>query len=210
MKKCSKCKEDIAQDAKKCKHCGADQRSWFIRHKILTGILGLLVLIIIISAVSSGSQNQSSGVDKKGTASQPETKYKVGDIIKTDKLEITVTKAEEKPSVGSDFFKKSPSEGGTFIAVQYSYKNVSSSPVGTFSQPTVKLVASNGTEYDADIGTSGNYVTELNLDRKILSDLNPGITVKDAQVFEVSKELYASGSWDLLIRADKDYRVTIK
>jgi len=211
MKKCSKCKEEIAEDAKKCKHCGADQRNWFIRHKVLTGILGLFVLIIIISAVNSGgSGNQSSGVNKKGTASQPETKYKVGDIIKTDKLEITVTKAEERASVGDTYFVKSPSQGGTFVTVQYNYKNVSGTPIGSFSQPRVQLVDSKGTKYDSDIGASGNFATELKIDTKILSDLNPGITVNNAEVFEISKELYTAGSWDLLIHADKDYKVTIK
>ncbi len=210
-KKCAKCKEEIAGDAKKCKHCGADQRNWFIRHKILTGIFGLIVLGIIIGAANSGSNNQSAGVNKTGTATQKqEVKYKVGDVIKTDKLEITVTKAEERDSVGSDYFKKSPSQGGTFLAVQYNYKNISSNPVSSFDQPTVKLVDSKGTQYDSDAGITADYATELNLDTKILSDLNPGITVNNAEVFEISKTQYAEGSWDLIVHADKDYRVTIK
>jgi len=61
-KKCSKCKEDIQDDAKKCKHCGSDLRNWFIRHKILTVILALFVIGAIgsISGGNTSSTNTSS------------------------------------------------------------------------------------------------------------------------------------------------------
>ena len=45
MKVCKVCGKEIAK-APKCIHCGADQRN-FWRHKILTGILVILVFIII-------------------------------------------------------------------------------------------------------------------------------------------------------------------
>ena len=49
-KKCPQCGEEIIASAKKCKHCQADLRNWFVRHKIATVVLALLVLVIIISA----------------------------------------------------------------------------------------------------------------------------------------------------------------
>ncbi len=63
MKKCKGCQKEIDSKATKCPHCHTDQRNWFMRHKILTGILGFIALIIIISIASSG------GTDTK-TASE--------------------------------------------------------------------------------------------------------------------------------------------
>ncbi|MBT4648976.1 zinc ribbon domain-containing protein [bacterium] len=60
-KHCPKCKEEIKEDAKKCKHCGADLRNWFVRHKVLSVILGFILLSIIISA--SGGSDSSTGND---------------------------------------------------------------------------------------------------------------------------------------------------
>lgn len=50
-KKCSKCKEEIQINAVRCKHCGADLRSWFGRHPIITIIIVLPLSISIISTI---------------------------------------------------------------------------------------------------------------------------------------------------------------
>jgi len=47
IKKCPKCGEEIKLVAKKCKHCQADLRNWFVKHKIITVILVLMLLGII-------------------------------------------------------------------------------------------------------------------------------------------------------------------
>lgn len=61
-KKCQKCGEDIQASAKKCKFCQSDLRNWFVRHKIVTGLLVIIVIIIIGSA--GGNKNQSSSQTK--------------------------------------------------------------------------------------------------------------------------------------------------
>lgn len=54
MKKCVHCKELIDDKATKCKFCGSDLRNWFFRHKILTVILILFVLLVsFISSITS-------------------------------------------------------------------------------------------------------------------------------------------------------------
>jgi len=195
MKKCKSCQKEIDDKAKKCPHCQADQRNWFVKHKIITVILAL-VLVGIISTVGKGDNTDGSKSSSSGQK-QEEVVYQIGDVITTDKLEITTSAVTEKNSVGSQYIKEDASEGATLIAVSWKYKNISDSPVGSFSQPSIKLVDSNGTEYDWDLGKSSTYATEKKIDSKVLSDLNPGITVTDAKVFEISKESYEKGGWKL-------------
>lgn len=209
MKKCKSCQSEIDTKANKCPKCQADQRNWFRKHPILTGVL-ILFIIGMFGSAGSSKNTSSNNTSSKQVTTTKEVPYTIGEVINTNKFEITVTSIEERSVVGSEYFKKSPSQGGTFVAIQYQYKNKTDKPIGSFSTPTIKLVDANGTQYSSDTGASSNFATELKLDRKILSDLNPGITVNDAAIFEVSKEQYAKQGWKLLIKADKDNNVTIK
>lgn len=177
------------------------------------GGIALIVLIIISAMSGSGGDKSSTGQSATQEQKQAEQAkvYKVNEAVLSKSMELTVISVAEKTSVGGQYFNEKPSEGGTLVAVNWQYKNTSSEPIGTFSQPSIKLVDGNGVEYNPDTGKSSSYATEIKLDRKILSDLNPGITVKDASVFEVSKESYAQGAWYVVIKVDgKEYKVATK
>ena len=105
--------------------------------------------------------------------------YKLNEVVKVDKAEVTVTKIEEKSVIGDlDFLGKEASEGATLVGVQYKLKNASDEPMGMFDQPVIKLVDEKGTKYDSDIDASSAYAAEADIDdSKILSDSHPGITV---------------------------------
>jgi len=196
MKKCKSCQSEIDDKAKKCPKCQADQRNWFAKHKILTVIL-VIILIGIISGIG-GNKNTSTNSSTSSTTSnlkQEQKIYKIGEVINTGTFEITAVSADQKTVVGGQYVNEKASEGATLIAVNWKYKNVSDKPVS--SEPSVKLVDSNGTEYNWDLGKSSTYTVEQRIDSKVLSDLNPGITVNDAKVFEVSKESYAKSGWKL-------------
>lgn len=47
---CKECNKEIGSTAKKCPHCGTDQRNWFGRNKILT-ILGVIVISFVGLAI---------------------------------------------------------------------------------------------------------------------------------------------------------------
>ena len=92
-----------------------------------------------------------------------------------------------------------------YIAVRFKYKNISTKPIGMFSsKPDIKLKSPDGTKYNSDNGASVAYAAQLNLDEKVFSDLNPGITVNSATVFEVSQELFNPATWKVLIEADNN------
>ena len=42
---CKACEKEIAKGVKKCPNCGKDQRNWFMRHKILS-FIGAIIIIM--------------------------------------------------------------------------------------------------------------------------------------------------------------------
>lgn len=208
---CKACDKDIAKGVKKCPDCGKDQRNWFMRHKIMTFIAGIILISILGSALSGAGSEEASTVSSENTtkakAESEETVHKVGDTFtaKGDQLEISLTKFEEKDVVGDpDFLGKKVSDGGTFAAIQYTMKNVSEEPVGMFDYPSINLVDEKGTQYESDVDASGGYAVETDIDNsKILSDLNPDISVTATEVYEVSKDKFSQGKWYIQIGEDK-------
>jgi len=63
LTKCKACNQDIAKGAKKCVHCGKDQRNFFMRHKIFSGFLILIVFGGMISALSTNDIQETNNID---------------------------------------------------------------------------------------------------------------------------------------------------
>ena len=200
---CKACGKEIAKGVKKCPSCGKDQRNWFMRHKILS-FIGIIVALVIIGGALGGGDEEIATSTGNTTEVPVEKVYAVGEVVPTDQLEVTVSKMEERSSVGSQYVTKQASEGGIFVAIQYAMKNVSDEPVGMFDYPTIKLVDEKGTEYTSDIDASISYAVETDIDNsKVLSDLNPGISITDTEVYEISQESFASGQWFIEIDGQK-------
>ncbi|PEA25866.1 hypothetical protein CN984_11950 [Bacillus cereus] len=212
---CKACSKEIAKGVKKCPNCGKDQRSFFGRHKIITFIGAVVVVGMIGGAMGGGGSDDvsttptSPSTKTEQTSKKEEKVYKVGDVVKTGKVEASVTKFEEKDSVGSQYISKKASDGGTFVTIQYTMKNVSDKPLNAFSMPSVKLVDEKGTKYDFDVEASTNYSMETDVDNsKAISDLNPDISVTSAKAFEISKDKFNTGKWYIVI--DGKHKVEIK
>ncbi|MBQ6436727.1 DUF4352 domain-containing protein [bacterium] len=202
------------------------EKNWFAKHPILTAIIAIIVIACVGSAASNGSEKEStpsSSTTKNATTAESnnanatnknkteETIYNINEPINLkNEIELTVTAINEKNQVGTQYFNSTPAEGGTYVAATWKFKNISDKPIGSFSLPTVKLLSPSGTEYDKDLSASSNYATEIKTDSKVLSDLNPGISVNDSGVFEVSKELLSEPGWKIEIKySGKKYFVSL-
>ncbi len=141
------------------------------------------------------------GCDELVELSPPGTVHRIGEEVAVGRLGITVDAVNLRSRVGGDLFGGEVSEGGVYVAVDWSYENVSKEPIsgGLFSTPDCYLVSPEGTKYNQDLGASVGLAEERDLDEKIVSDLNPGIRVKSACVFEVSRKLLAEGEWRIAI-----------
>jgi uncharacterized protein YecT (DUF1311 family) len=131
----------------------------------------------------------------------------IGESYKTPSLQITVESAKIAMHVGEEPFTSKAAGGGEFVAIRWSYKNISSKPISAFETPSIHLVSPDGTVYDTDTGASASYAAQMDTDSKVLSDLNPGIKASDADVFEVSKQLFDPATWHILIKADRDMTI---
>ncbi|MBQ0140969.1 MAG: DUF4352 domain-containing protein [Kurthia sp.] len=183
-----------------------------MRHKFMSFIGAIIVLVVLGSAFGSGDEESATSGDN-ATAGESVKKDKVYAVNKpvviNKKAEVVVTKVEELSVIGDpEFLGHEASDGGTLVAIQTTVKNISDEPIGSFSTPTFELVDEKGTSYDSDISASSAYAVETDIDNsKILSDLNPGITVNDVQVYEVSKESYAKGKWYIEISGKEKVKI---
>lgn len=101
MKKCKSCQSEIDNKAKKCPRCQADQRNWFRRHPILTGLL-VLIVIGIIGSASGGSKNTETTNGNSQASQQQEQakKFNIDDIY--SKIESGMTEDQIKEIITQD------------------------------------------------------------------------------------------------------------
>lgn len=128
---------------------------------------------------------------------------KVGSIIATGDLEVTVSKLTIRDLIGEGGFVESrASKGGVYLVADWTYKNATRRPMSSFSNPTIHLISPDRIEYNADVGATSARASEIEVDEKIISNLNPGITVQSTAVFEVSRELLSEAGWQIQIKYD--------
>lgn len=77
MVNCKACGKELAKGVKKCVHCGKDQRNFFMKHKVLTGVLAVL----IIGGAGSAAGNNT---DDSSTKTSSETKVANSQEVKKE------------------------------------------------------------------------------------------------------------------------------
>ena len=179
-KNCPKCGELIQVSAKKCKHCQADLRNWFARHKILTVILALILIGIIGSAGGSKTEKVAKkdegarveNTDVKETKSEvpipakEEIKmYKVGDSVKLGGAIVTVNKIEA--SMGGQFSK--PQEGNAWINLNITIENTEDRDQYITTMGQMFLRDGDGNSYQAAVTDKSMESVNNNLDGTILA-----------------------------------------
>ena len=190
-KKCPKCKEEIAGDAKKCKHCGADLRNWFVRHKVLTVILALFV-IGIIGAAAGGGDTTTTGDGGTKKEENTKTEYKVGEKIDLGNHEIVVNKVV-KGYKSTNMFDTTQSKANEFVVVNVTITNTSDDelPANEF-----------GFTLEDEAGVKRNTTIVSDLDNTLeWVNLSKGGKLTGNMVFEAKKSSdklvlhYTGGLW---------------
>jgi len=161
--------------------------NWFGRHKILTVVLGFIVIAIIGSAASGGDKSGTPSSNGSAANSKADTKaqaIKIGEAARDGKFEFIAKSLEcGVMSVGSNqYLTKTPQ--GQFCLLSISVKNIGNEKQSLFSS-NQKLL-NGGTEYSAD-DTATIYAAPSG--SSWYSDINPGNSVEGKIVFDVPKDV---------------------
>lgn len=187
------------------------KKSWFARHKVLTGLGGALVLIIVISGAAGGG---GKGSDDSGTAkadsSNTETAAKdpaatetaskkeapkpaekskpgVGTAVTSGDFEFTVVGVEEVgTSVGSEFLSETAQ--GRYVRLSVKVANVGTSPK-LFLTDSLTIIDQQGRSFNAD--TTATLYDQSNADTWI-SEINPGNAIEGGVVFDLPADAVAT------------------
>lgn len=121
--KCKTCGKEIAKGVKKCVSCGADQRNFFSRHKILTGILAVFIVAGISLAVGGGGKTSIAPTTAPGTTQSAKNKPEISKV-EFDQLKSGMTYEEAIAIIGGpgEVISESGNKGEALHTIMYQCK----------------------------------------------------------------------------------------
>lgn len=99
MVNCKACGKELATGVKKCVNCGKDQRNFFMKHKILTGVI---VLGLFGSIVSLGNDD-TNGNDPVQTSTSNETVQKEEVAVTVSAVDLATAYEENEVKADKDY-----------------------------------------------------------------------------------------------------------
>lgn len=175
-------------------------------------VVGSLALLAVVGAFAPPDTSPSTKPQVAERAPKPDRKpaaYVIGQPLDIGDFRVTITGVSERDAVGRSIVREQASAGGVLVVVEYTVENISDRPKAAYQLPAPSLIGPNNVVYDKDLGKTAAYASEGELDSKAMSDLNPGIRVTNAVVFEVSKTSFDRGSWVLGLGAGNRLRVSM-
>lgn len=221
-KKCPKCSEPIQASAKKCKHCHADLRNWFVRHKVLTGMIVIVVLIIAVASMGNSKKEMKATSDDSTSSQQSEAnstdstpakksgpnfiKKIMSEEVSTKTFKLKVNSATEKPTIASSYgTPQVAAEGAKFVVVSMDVTNLTNDKFMFSPDDALSLADDSGKKFKTYDDTIGNINDYLNV-----QDLSPSIVKKGVIVYEIPQ---ATSVYDLFVENEGTndiYQVKLK
>lgn len=166
-------------------------KSWFARHKILTVIGAFIIIGVIGSAASGGSQNNDSATqsttesDQKAEAGN--TLARIGEPARDGKFEFVVNsiKCGEK-TVGTNPYLQSTASG-QFCRLNLSIKNIGDKAQSLFAD-NQKLLDVQGREYSYSF-TATSYAEPNGPSITWYNEINPGNNVTGDILYDIPTDV---------------------
>jgi|GEM_PF-6900191 len=168
----------------------------------------LIGCVFLIDAILAPSQREDS---KAIEATQLDTKdTDTGVIVTSKKWQVEILQVYKGQQFGQFVPHRAPA-GATLVGVHWQYKNMTDTPISAFSKPSITLVAPSGVKYEEDISAGMGLVEMLEVNDKAFSNINPRISLKAANAYEVNTELLSPTGWHIRIKLDgKSYDWPVK
>lgn len=165
------------------------RKSWFARHKIITGLLALVLIGIVASAVNGGgasapTTSSRGAVDQRSEdapADDAPTVAKVGQKVRDGQFEFIVTEVQKGAKTVGDQYLNEKAQG-QFVLVSVTVSNIGEK-AQLLSDSSQKVRDAKGREFSADTGAA-IYVKD---NKVFLEEINPGNAVKGTLVFDMPK-----------------------
>lgn len=173
------------------------RKSWFARHKFLTGLGVLVIVIVLFAALGGGGDDDGAPAAGGGTSTSGKADGKsdgkdekkdekkgagVGDAVRDGKFEFTVTKVKTGVKTIGDEYADQKAQG-QYVLVSMTVKNIGDE-AQYFDGSSQKLVDTEGRTHSAD-SEAAIYLDDSN---SFLNEINPGNTVKGVVVFDIPKD----------------------
>jgi hypothetical protein len=170
----------------------APRRPWFARHKVLTALGCVVVVVAVAGALGGGADDatppapaagaQSPSAPAAETSPEPapaEARAGIGTPVRDGKFEFTVTGVEPGVArVGDDMFGQDAQ--GQFMLVHVTVTNIGDK-AQYFDGSSQKLTDAQGRTHSADTGAA-IYLGDA---QSFLNQINPGNSVQGTVVFDV-------------------------
>lgn len=158
------------------------KQNWFMRHKIITGILTVVIVLIVLGAFAGGSGNNTTntaGTSSENSASnsptvaeQKDLTPKVGDVTKLGDREFIVNSVKRSGAFGYN----TPKSGKEYVIVNVTIRNLGKDEI-SYNPFDFKVQDANGAQESE---------TFASLDDSLNSGtLAPGGKVTGSMPFEV-------------------------
>jgi len=159
--------------------------NWFKRHKILTGVLGIILIAIIAGAAGGGSKSPDSSNPTKTDNNAAATTAKVGEAARDGQFEFVVKSVTcGQPSVTDSSGYVTKTAQGQYCLMDVTVKNIGNKQQ-YFLESDQKLLNSAGQQYSPD---STATLTNSNNSDALLAQINPGNIVQGILVFDIPKD----------------------
>lgn len=129
---CKACGQEMAKSAKNCPHCGAKNRK---ANPFLVVVVGLIALIIIISAAGGNEEPVKVGENTPQTTTEAvdpqvdKNTFTVGEIAELRDVQVSLIGVTE--SAGSSF--NTPNDGNVFVLCEFEITNNSKEEIAVSS-----------------------------------------------------------------------------
>ena len=116
LKICKECGAEVSSKGV-CPKCGKDQRNFFVKHKVITFIL----ILVVIGAIAGASGNGNKSTNSTQTSTTVEQKQEKLNLEKFNKIETGMTYQQVVDIIGEEGTVLSESEIANIKTIIYSW-----------------------------------------------------------------------------------------